>query len=473
METESVAAGESPVPGGSASGIAATAPGPTAAPDAATRIHDVLGRLFGLPAPVLIRAWDGSESGPPGAPTVVVRSRRAVRRLLWRPDELGLARALVAGEIEVSGSLLEVLETLAPYARSIGARPELSTADRTDLLRTAVALGAVGPQPKPPPEELSGAERRQALADDQTPVERAGRFDDLTLTFASTLLGPSYLCGPGFWADSSDVSAELAESAESEASVESATEVAQLAGADLACRKLALTPGARLLDIGCEWGGFVVHAARDYGVSAVGVTRSAEQARAATKLAESAGVADRVHIVHGSWRSLASDAGFDAVTGSGLGDFIGAAEFGEQVSALGGMLVPGGRLLLDQVCRKAGPVAPERSFVDAYVAPGAQLPRLGEIADAVEAADLEVCSVDSLRVHQSATLRAWTSALESRLATTDGHADLPGVTPGRLRVWHLYLAASTVAFDAGRIGMHQLLATRPTPATRPGEALPS
>jgi cyclopropane-fatty-acyl-phospholipid synthase len=428
-------------------------------------------RLFGLPAPVMIRAWDGSESGPAGAPTVVVRSRRAVRRLLWRPDELGLARALVAGEIEVSGSLLGVLEALAPYARSIGARPELSTADRTDLLRTAVALGAVGPQPKPPPEELTGAERKQALADDQTPVEQAGQFNDLTLGSASVLLGPSYLCGPGFWADE-PVAAEAARSAAAAGSAESATEAAQLAGADLACRKLGLTPGARLLDIGCEWGGFIVHAARDYGVSAVGVTRSAEQAKAAVQLAESAGVADRVHIVHGSWRSLGSDAGFDAVTGSGLGDFIGALEFGEQVSALGGMLVPGGRLLLDQVCRKAGPVAPERSFVDAYVAPGAQLPRLGEIADAVEAADLEVCSVDSLRVHQARTLRAWTSALESRLASDHG-ADLPGVAAGRLRVWHLYLSASTVAFDAGRIGMHQLLATRPIPATRPGEALPS
>src|SRR5690606_20067680 len=139
-----------------------TEPAPTDADvrtGVAARLHDVLRRLFGQEAPVRIRAWDGPEAGPTDAPVGVVRERRAVRRLLWRPDELGLARGLIAGEIETQGPLLDTLERLAPYARTIGARPELTVADRAELLRTAAELGAVGPQPKPPPEEVVGRAR--------------------------------------------------------------------------------------------------------------------------------------------------------------------------------------------------------------------------------------------------------------------------------------------------------------------------
>jgi len=424
-----------------------TEPAPTDADvrtGVAARLHDVLRRLFGQEAPVRIRAWDGSEAGPTDAPVVVVRERRAVRRLLWRPDELGLARGLIAGEIETQGPLLDTLERLAPYARTIGARPELTVADRAELLRTAVELGAVGPQPKPPPEELVGRSRRTAIAQEDTSVEHVGadEHDGPPAAFAEAVLGPEYLCGPGLWPSTDgDDAATLAQ--------------AQLAGADLVGRRLGLDDGMRLLDMHCEWGGLVVRLAQRYDIEAIGVTRSAEQAEVAERLVTDAGLEKRVRILTGDWRDL--DVGeFDAITGGGLGDFRPGEDFGALMQAVAARLRPGGRLLLDQaISRSREPLAPVRSFIDAYVTPRAALPRLGEIVDALELAGLEVRAVESRRDHQVRTLRAWAANLDARW--DDLRQEIP---EGRLRVWRLYLAVAVLALQSGRVGTHEVLAVR-------------
>lgn len=414
--------------------------------DVAPRLQDVLLRLFGRAAPVLIHAWDGSRAGPDAAPAVTVRSRRALRRLLWRPDELGLARAYVAGELEVVGGLLAALERLAPYARFIGRRPDLDASDRRELLRTAVALGAVGPPPAPPPEEIVGAERRQALAHDRMPIERAGIdwYDGVGVEFAGRVLGPTFLFATGYWVEPSyDLAA------------------AQNAGVDLACQRLALTPGARLLDVDCGWGSFLLRAVRSYDVTAVGATLSGEQAEIARRRIAEAGLSDRIRIHHGDWRELDAEP-FDAITGSGLGDYVAAEGFGAHASALAERLRPDGRLVLDQVSRREEPATTERSFIDAYVSPGAELPRLGDLVGALEVAGFEVREVESLREHQARTVRAWLDNLEAAWAGAPDE-----VPPSRLRVWQLYLAVSALAFEAGRIGVHQVVAVRQPAAPLP------
>lgn len=401
-------------------------------------------RLFGRAAPVRIHAWDDSKAGPEDAPTVTVRSRRALRRLLWRPDELGLARGYVAGELEVTGGLLSALERLAPYARFVGSRPDLDAADRRELLRTAVALGAVGPPPAPPDEEIVGVERRRALAQertpiDRTPIERAGIdwYDGMGIEFAGRVLGSTYLFATGYWSDSSyDLAA------------------AQFAGVDLTCRRLGLTSGARLLDVDCGWGSFLLRAVREHDVSGVGATLSGEQAAVAERRIAEAGLSDRIRIHHGDWRDL-DEPPFDAITGSGLGDYVAAEGFGAHASALAERLRAGGRLVLDQVSRRLEPVTTERSFIDAYVSPGAELPRLGDLVIALESAGFDVREVESLREHQARTLRAWLDNLEAHWSSAP--EDLP---PSRLRVWQLYLAVSALAFEAGRIGVHQVAAVR-------------
>ena len=126
----------------------------------AQRLYDLLVGLFDVVPPVRLTGWDGSVAGPGDGPTLHVRNRRAVRRLMWAPGELGLARAFVAGEIDVEGDLTEGLRALADYGALVGGKPTLTPAGRREVLRTAVLLGAVGPAPKPPPEERLLSEGR-------------------------------------------------------------------------------------------------------------------------------------------------------------------------------------------------------------------------------------------------------------------------------------------------------------------------
>ncbi|REF35679.1 SAM-dependent methyltransferase [Thermasporomyces composti] len=402
----------------------------------AERLHDVLLRLFGREAPVRIRAWDGSIAGPPDAPVVTVNSRRALRRLLWRPDELGLARAYVAGEVEVEGKLLDALERLAPFGRAIGRRPELTAADRGELLRTAALLGAVGPQPKPPAEEITGAERRHGLVRDKTLT--AAPDSSLGPPLLARIYGSTMVHSTGYWTRP-----------------DASLDEAQHAGLEHACRKLGLSPGMRVLDVGCGWGSFLIHAAERYGVTGIGVTLSPHQAEIATKRAVEAGLSDQVEFRLADWRDV-GDGPFDAIAGSGMAEYVGPARLAEYARTLYGLLRPGGRLLVHQVSARGERVVEERSFIDAYVFPGAELLTLGTIVDTFEGAGLEIRDLETFREHYARTLRAWIANLEDAW-----DACLSQTSPGRLRVWHLYLALAALAFELARITVYQLVAVRP------------
>ena len=406
--------------------------GTVAGSDVAERLHDVLLRLFGREAPFRIRAWDGSEAGPADAPVVVVHSRRALRRMLWRPDELGLARAYVAGEVDVEGDLLSALKRLAPFGRFIGRRPELTAADRRELLRTAVLLGAVGPAPKPPPEE---SVRPPSAGRDRAVISH---HYDVGNEFYSYVLGPSMVFSSAYFADPAfDL------------------EAAQRAKLDLVCRKLGLTAGMRLLDVGCGWGSLLLHAASVYGVHGVGITVSAEQAELARKRIAEADLADRLEIRLADWREI-DDGPYDAIASLGLTEHVGAEHLGGYASSMYALLRGGGRLLNHQIARSGESSAPVRSFVDAYAAPEGELVPLATIISSLEDASFEVRDVESLREHYARTLRAWVANLEAHWSSC-----VERTSAGRVRAWHLYMAASSLAFEAARISVHQVLAVCP------------
>jgi cyclopropane-fatty-acyl-phospholipid synthase len=248
---------------------------------------------------------------------------------------------------------------------------------------------------------------------------------DVGNEFYSHVLGPSMTYSCAYWADD-----------------DYTLEDAQRAKNDLICRKLGLSQGDRLLDVGCGWGALVIHAAKEYGVSAVGVTLSPEQAKVRVQ----------------DWRDIA-DGPFDAIASVGMAEHLGAETWDEYVTRLYGMLRPGGRLLNHQIVRipsRNGPrVEGQRTFIDAYVFPDGELIPIGDVVSHLEAGGFEVRDVHGLREHYARTLRAWVSNLD---AAWDRAVELAG--SGRARVWTLYMTASAIAFDAGRIGVDQVLAVR-------------
>ncbi|GAA4804756.1 cyclopropane-fatty-acyl-phospholipid synthase family protein [Streptomyces ziwulingensis] len=424
--------------------------------DAALRLKSLVEQVLGVPLPVRIRAWDGSEAGPPGAPTLVVRDRRALRRLLFKPGELGLARAWVAGELDIEGDLYAALDQISGlvWERGEDAR-SLAQALRDPEVRAAVrGLVKLAGPPLPPARPAEEIRRsRGHLHTRRTDKRAISHHYDVGNDFYELVLGPSMVYSCAYWPAPEAEGATL--------------ETAQHDKLELVSRKLALRPGQRLLDVGCGWGSMAVHAARDHGVSVVGITLSQEQAAYARKRVADEGLTDRVEIRVQDYRDV-TDGPFDAISSIGMAEHVGAEKYLEYAGDLYALLKPGGRLLNHQIARR-----PHRdesayhvdAFIDAYVFPDGELAPVGTTVAQLERAGFEVRDVEAIREHYAHTLRRWVVNLE---AGWDRATRL--VSPGRARVWRLYMAASALAFEHNRIGVNQVLAVK-TPESG-GSGLP-
>ncbi|MFD9979159.1 class I SAM-dependent methyltransferase [Streptomyces massasporeus] len=417
--------------------------------DAAPRLQGLFTQLLGAPLPVRIRAWDGSQSGPPGAPTLVVRNRRALRRLLWKPGELGLARAWVAGDLDIEGDLYATLDLLAGliWERGEDART-LGQALRDPEVRAAIRglVKLAGPPlPPAPPREEARSPRRH-LHTKRTDRRAISHHYDVGNDFYEIVLGPSMVYSCAYWP-----------------TPDSSLEEAQRDKLELVCRKLGLRPGLRLLDVGCGWGSMAIHAAREHGVRVVGVTLSQEQAAYARKRVADEGLTDKVEIRVQDYRDV-RDGPYDAISSIGMAEHVGADRYLEYAADLYDLLKPGGRLLNHQIARR--PQGDETAysvdaFIDSYVFPDGELQPIGATVAQLENAGFEVRDVEAIREHYALTLRRWVERLEA-----DWQRAVRLTSPGRARVWRLYMAASALAFERNRIGVNQVLAVRtPDPGT--------
>src|SRR4051812_10036023 len=380
-----------------------------------------MGRALGLvlgtaELPVRLRAWDGSLAGPDDAPVVVVRSRRALRRLAWAPGELGLGRAYVAGELDVEGDLFTAFGALSSVGRLAAPEglPGPTARERLELLGIAARLGALGPAPAAPPEEIDLGRRglRHTRARDAAAISH---HYDVGNDFYRLVLGPSLVYSCAVWSDE-----------------DTGLEAAQEEKLDLVCRKLGLAAGMRVLDVGCGWGSFALHAAGRYGVSVVGITLSTEQAELARKRVAEAGLTELVDIRVQDYRDV-NDGPYDAVSSIGMSEHVGREQLNRYVSQLHGLLPPGGRMLNHAISWNAGPTEEDPdSFLPRYVFPDGQMLSLSELMTALEGGGFEVLDVEALRRHYALTLRAWVKNLEEQW---DEAVRL--TSEGRARVWRL------------------------------------
>ena len=403
--------------------------------EAARALAPMVGRLVGDDRPIRFEFWDGTSLGPADAPaTVLFRSPRALRRLLFAPGELGLGRAYVAGELDVRGDFEAVL--------SLGD-------DRTDLnfglggaadaLRAVLATGAFRPlRLAPPPEEARLRGRRHSRERDAAAI---AHHYDVSNDFYRLVLGPTMTYSCAYFA-----------------SPDSTLEEAQADKLELICRKLRLQPNERLLDVGCGWGSLLIHAATNFGVEGVGVTLSRRQAELAAKRVAEAGVADRVSIRLQDERDV-DDGPYDAIASVGMFEHVGASRLSGYFGHLHQLLRPQGRLLNHGISCPPGSrkrlQLHGRSFSQRYVFPDGELLEVGAVVTAMQRAGFEVRDLEGLREHYALTLHRWVANLE---ANRKEAASLVG--EARYRVWRLFMSVGARGFELGKSEVFQVLAVR-------------
>ncbi|HWB65355.1 MAG TPA: class I SAM-dependent methyltransferase [Mycobacteriales bacterium] len=383
--------------------------------------------------PLRVAAYDDSRAGPADAPIgLTLRSPAALSYLITAPGSIGLARAFVSGSLEIEGDLYDALSLV--WSDRVGS---LSWAERLAVLRQLDprALRWVSP----PPEEFSGRRLRNGFRHSKARDAVAiSHHYDVSNRFYEWVLGPSmtYTCACYPRADAT-------------------LEEAQEHKYDLVARKLGLQPGMRLLDVGCGWGGMVRHAAKHYGVQAIGVTLSRKQAEWAAKAIADDGLTGVAEVRFGDYRDI-RESGFDAVSSIGLTEHIGLKQLPAYFRFLHSRLRPHGRLLNHCITRPTTTEAVHiRGFIDRYVFPDGEIEGVGTIVSAMQNHGFEVRHEENLREHYARTLHGWCDNLAAHWDEAVAEVGL-----GRAKVWALYMAGSRLGFERHTLELHQVLGVR-------------
>jgi cyclopropane-fatty-acyl-phospholipid synthase len=398
--------------------------------------------LFAGNGDVRFSVYDGSSAGPADAPAHLrLVSPRAWAHLVRAPGQVGLARAYVDGEIDVEGDVHAALRGLW--------EPQLSNLSATQAARlTAEMARHAATRVRRPPEEMRLRGRRHSKHRD---AEAIAHHYDVSNRFYRLVLGPSmaYTCAVY-------------------PSEDATLEQAQFTKHDLVARKLDLQPGMRLLDVGCGWGGMVIHAAQHYGVRALGVTLSRAQAQWAQEHIAELGLTDLAEVRYLDYRDVPGT-DFDAISSIGLTEHIGKANLPDYASFLHSRLRPGGRLLNHCIMRprNTDPVIKRRGFINRYVFPDGELEGLGHIVSVLQDdGDFEIRHEENLREHYAKTLADWAANLEENWDECVAEAG-----ERRARVWRLYIPGSQLAFERNEIQLHQVLAVKTDTAGHSGMPL--
>jgi cyclopropane-fatty-acyl-phospholipid synthase len=391
--------------------------------------------------PLRFTAYDGSAVGPPDSSIrLELTSPRGLAYLLTAPGDLGMARAYVGGDLLIHGA-----HPGDPYEALVSLQSNLRfrtpTAGEGLAVLRSLGFGSLKPPPPPPQEALPRWRRaveglRHSRGRD---AEVISHHYDVSNRFYELVLGPSmtYTCAVFPQADAT-------------------LEQAQAEKYDLVCRKLGLKPGQRLLDVGCGWGGMVRHAAREYGVHALGVTLSRQQAEWGKDAIDREGLGDLAEVRHLDYRDV-MESDFDAVSSIGLTEHIGIRNYPAYFAHLRDRLRPGGRLLNHCITRPHNRRQDIGAFLDRYVFPDGELTGSGRIITEAQDAGLEVVHEENLRRHYALTLTQWCRNLVDRWDEA-----VAEVGEGTARVWGLYMAGSRLAFERNEIQLHQVLAARTT-----------
>ena len=366
--------------------------------------------------------------------------------MLLPPNELSIVEAYIGGDVDIDGSM----EAASKLSEDIGGRLR-------SPLAVAHLVGLVLGLPGDADDDLAAIrfpEQARKLGPRHTPVRDAAAIHyhyDVGNSFYKLWLDQRMVYSCAYFR-----------------SAEDSLDTAQEAKLDLICRKLRLKPGDRLLDIGCGWGGLIMHAAQHYGVDATGITLSENQATLAKERIQEAGLAGRCRVAIRDYRTLNDGDNYDKISSIGMVEHVGASHLPVYFASAFRALKPGGlfmnhgivslseprpRSLSERIFRKFWRAD---AFIDTYVFPDGKLTAAHDVIAAAEGAGFEVRDVESLREHYALTLRHWVRSLEEKCLQA---TELVG--EHHFRIWRLYMAASANAFTNAAINIIQTLLAKP------------
>lgn len=380
-----------------------------------------------------VRLWDGTlwPDSAPRPVTVVLKHPGALRTMFLPGNELGLAEAYLYDSFDVEGDIEAIFGLADALAEATsGWRRKLGIA--RDLLR--LPAEEIGRRGRRGPAKLSG-EQHSVERDRQAVTYHYDVSNDFYALYLDRRM--VYSCAY-FHSAGEDL------------------DTAQERKLDYICRKLRLRPGQRLLDVGCGWGGLVIHAAERYGVDATGITLSEPQASLANERIAAAGLQDRCRVRVCDYRQIDEPERYDALASVGMFEHVGAALLPVYFSQAWRLLRPGGVFLNHGIATRAGQ-KPQKgpTFSNTYVFPDGELVPISVTLRAAEEAGFEVRDVESLREHYALTLRHWVRRLEAHHDQALKFVDEP-----TYRVWRLFMSGSAHSFTVGRINVYQALLVR-------------
>lgn len=378
--------------------------------------------------------WDGSRwpDGEQRPATLVLKHPGAMRHMFLPGSELGLAEAYLQDHFDVEGDMESAFELYeALESASLGLGGKLRALGRLRRL-PACPAGRAGGECRARLRGMAHSRERDAQA--------ICHHYDVSNEFYSLWLDRRMVYSCAYFRSQDD-----------------ALDAAQEQKLDYVCRKLRLMPGQRLLDIGCGWGGLIMHAAGKYGVDATGITLSRAQAELASERIAEAGLSNRCRVHLMDYREVAEDRPFDALVSIGMFEHVGARVLPVYFRKAYGLLKSGGVFLNHGISSRFGRKGGrEPGFIDTYVFPDGELVPIDVTMEAAENAGFEVRDVESLREHYALTLRHWVKRLEESREAAIRHTD-----ERTFRVWRLYMSGSAHWFKTGRNNLYQTLLAKP------------
>jgi cyclopropane-fatty-acyl-phospholipid synthase len=398
-------------------------------------LHARLARESGIALPV--RLWDGTDLGDTDADfRVVLHHPWSLRAMLLPPTDLAAGEAYVEGDIDVEG---DIVTALAQGRRLAERMPGGKT-------RVEVARGLIG-LPRPPRRPHHRRARLRGRPHSPARDRAAIQFHyDLPVDFYRAFLDDSLTYSCAYFLDAGE-----------------RLETAQRRKHDVLCRKLRLRPGMRLLDIGCGFGSLLVHAARRYGVSGIGVTLSETQAETGRERLAAEGLDHLIEIRLADYRDL--DEHFDAVVSVGMFEHVGPRNLADYFATAHRLTKPGGMfcnhgIVTGQASRQR--TGRERDFASRYVFPDGGLVPAWQALREAQRPGFQLLDVEQLRPSYALTLRDWVRRLErnrTHATAITSEADY--------RIWRVYMAGSALAFEDGMLGVIQILCQKPGGAAPP------